>query len=169
MLEARAAQVDYGSQNEKDVDQMLLAFMQRLAGDAAAAKLTAEQVRNTLEPRYRDKPDDPFSATSLSRAYALTGEKDLALQVAERLVTLWPRAKDPVNGPSWEENLALVQMLVGENKIAISTLSQLLQAPYESFIYRRTGITPVLLRIDPLWDPLRSDPEFQKLCQEMQP
>jgi TolB-like protein/Tfp pilus assembly protein PilF len=169
MLEARAAQVDYGSQNEKNLDQVLLAFMQRLAGDVAGAKLTADQVRHTLEPHYRDKPDDPFSATSLSRAYALIGEKDLALQVAEGLVMLWPRAKDPVNGPSWEENLAVVQTLVSQNTGAISTLTQLLQTPYESFTYRRTGITPALLRLDPIWDPLRGDPAFQKLCEETQP
>ena len=25
------------------------------------------------------------------------------------------------------------------------------------------------LRLDPLWDPLRSDPAFQKLCEEKQP
>ena len=27
-------------------------------------------------------------------------------------------------------------------------------------------ITPALLRLDPLWDPLRADPAFQKLCEE---
>jgi tetratricopeptide (TPR) repeat protein len=168
LLEARAAQYDYASENEKGSDQVLLAFTQRLAGDAAGAKLTAEQARNTLEPRHRDKPDDPFAATSLSRACALMGKKDLALKLAERLVMLKPRAKDSVNGPSWEENLALVQTIAGENEGAISTLSQLLQTPYESFTYCQTGITPALLRLDPIWDPLRGDPAFQKLCQKKQ-
>ena len=35
-----------------------LAYNQRLAGDTAGAKVTAEQARNTLEQRYRGKPDD---------------------------------------------------------------------------------------------------------------
>jgi hypothetical protein len=30
-------------------------------------------------------------------------------------------------------------------------------------------ITPALLRLDPIWDPLRADPAFQKLCEEKQP
>jgi len=168
LLEARLAQSDYASPNDRSGGQVLLAFTQLLAGDTAGATLTAEQARNTLEPRYRDRPDEPFCATFLSRAYALMGEKDLALQVAERLVMLWPAAKDHVNGPSWEENLALVQMIVGDNKKAISTLGQLIKKPYESFIYRETGITPALLRLDPIWDPLRGDPAFQKLCEEKQ-
>jgi len=29
-----------------------------------------------------------------------------------------------------------------------------------------TPVTPALLRLDPLWDPLRADPAFQKLCEE---
>jgi hypothetical protein len=27
-------------------------------------------------------------------------------------------------------------------------------------------VTPAALRLDPIWDPLRSDPAFQKLCQD---
>ena len=31
------------------------------------------------------------------------------------------------------------------------------------------SLVPAYLRLDPLWDPLRSDPAFQKLCEEKQP
>jgi hypothetical protein len=44
----------------------------------------------------------------------------------------------------------------------------LLEMPYNSWVYGST-ITPALLRLDPLWDPLRSDPAFQKLCEDKQP
>jgi serine/threonine-protein kinase len=97
------------------------------------------------------------------------GEKDSALEVAERAIVFLPRAKDAVTGPTFEENLAVIQTLVGENSRAISTLTQLLQTPYDSWLYSPAPITPALLRLDPLWDPLRGDPAFQKLCAEKQP
>jgi hypothetical protein len=72
-------------------------------------------------------------------------------------------------GPTFEGNLALIQTIFGENSRAISTLTQLLQTPYKSLVWGQTSITPAFLRLDPLWDPLRADPAFQKLCEEKQP
>ena len=95
------------------------------------------------------------------------GEKDSALKLAERAIMLSPRAKDAASGPLVEERLARIQALFGENSRAISTLAQLLQTPYAANL--RVPITPALLRLDPIWDPLRSDPAFQKLCEEKQP
>jgi TolB-like protein/class 3 adenylate cyclase/predicted Zn-dependent protease len=162
LAQARLAQFRYADQLGKDDDQVTLALMQRLAGDTTAAKVTAEQPRNTLEPLFRDQPDKPYLAANLSQAYAVMGEKDLALKLAERAVMLLPSAKDAWGGPDCEENLAEIQAIFGENSRAIPTLSRLLQTP-------SSKITPALLRLDPIWDPLRSDPRFQKLCQGKQP
>jgi TolB-like protein/Tfp pilus assembly protein PilF len=163
LLQARLAQFHYATQYEKGRAQVSLAFAQRLAGDTAAAKVTAEQARNTLEPTLRDLPADVFVWATLSNAYALMGEKDLALKAAERAIRILPRGESAVRGPAFEENLALIQTMFGENSRAISTLTQLLQTPYIG------AITPALLRLDPIWDPLRGDPAFQKLCEEKQP
>jgi len=168
LLQARLAQVHFDSQVAKADDQVVLALTQRLAGDTAGAKVTAEKVRNTLEQLYKDQPDDAFIALNLSQAYAAMGQKDLALKAAESAIMLLPRTKDAVSGPGLEENLALVQTMCGENSRAISTLTQLLQTPYRTSIYGLTPTTPALLRLDPFWDPLRSDPAFQKLCEETQ-
>jgi len=73
-----------------------------------------------------------------------------------------------LSGPAFEENLALVDMIVGENTRAIATLTRLLQTPYGGWLYSPAPITQALLRLDPIWDPLRTDPAFQKLCEEKQ-
>jgi TolB-like protein/Tfp pilus assembly protein PilF len=169
LLQARLAQFHYDSQFVKGSDQVALAFTQRLAGDTAGAKVTAEQARNTFERLYRDQPDNVYLATGLSQAYATMGEKDSALKEAEHAMMLLHRAKDAVSGPGLEENLAFIQTIFGENSRAISTLTQLLRTPYQSALYDPAPITPALLRLDPIWDPLRADPAFQKLCEEKEP
>ena len=69
------AQFHFDDESDKGSYQTWLAFTQRLAGDAAGAKVTAEQARNTLEPLNRDQPDNPGVVESLSCAYAAMGEK----------------------------------------------------------------------------------------------
>jgi RNA polymerase sigma factor (sigma-70 family) len=168
LYEARLAQHDFKSEVLKGFNQVKLAIAHRLAGDTARAKATAEQGRNTLEPLYRNQPDSVYIAAVLSQPYAVLGEKDLALKVAERAIMLLPRTKDAVAGPTFEENLAFIETIVGENSQAILTLTQLLQTPYKGSNYVSTPVTPALLGLDPLWDPLRADPAFQKLCEEKQ-
>jgi TolB-like protein/Tfp pilus assembly protein PilF len=168
LLQAREAQFHFASEIEKGINQELLAWYQRFAGDTAGANVTAEQARNTLEPLYKDQQDNAGFAANLSQVYGILGNKELALKEAERAVMLLPTAKDRVTGPAFEENLALIQTIFGEKNHAISTLTRLLQMRYGSWLYNGP-VTPALLRLDPLWDPLRSDPAFQKLCQEKQP
>ena len=147
---------------------------QWMAGDTAGAKVTAKKARNGLEQSSREERKDGYLAgliRGLSQAYALMGEKDSALKLAERAIMLYsPGGTETVwYAPAFKENLALIQAMVGENSRAISTLTHLLQTPYLGNFYGPTPVTPALLRLDPFWDPLRGDPAFQKLCEEKQP
>jgi TolB-like protein/Tfp pilus assembly protein PilF len=169
LVQARQAQLHLVSGIEKGSKQVGLALAQRVAGDTAQAKAFAEQARNTLEPLRKEQPDNAFVAAALAVAYAMLDEKDSALNEAQSAMTLLPSSKDRLAGPAFEENLALVEMIIGENSRAISNLTRLLQTPYGGWLYSPAPITPALLRLDPLWDPLRSDPAFQKLCEEKQP
>jgi serine/threonine-protein kinase len=168
LLQARQAHFHFASEFDKGVNQFWLAWTQRLNGDTAGAKATAEQARNTLEPLCNDQPQNGLFLGELSLANAVLGEKEAALKEAERAIMLLPSIKDQVRGPACEEILAFVETMVGENSRAISTLTRLLQTPYSSWLYIG-AVTASLLRLDPLWDPLRSDPAFQKLCDEKQP
>ena len=168
LLQARQAHFQFASQIDRGTNQVILAFAQRLAGDTAAAKATAEQARNTLQPLCRDQPDNSFFAQQLALANAALGEKEMALSEAERATTLLPTASDVLSGPTREEVLALIQTMFGDSARPTSTLTRLLQTPYISWLYGPMPATPAVLRLDPIWDPLRADPVFQKLCEEKQ-
>ena len=103
----------------------------------------------------------------LSVADALLGEKSSALKGSERAI-VYSRTNSGVE-PAEQENLALVQTILGEKARAISTLSQILQTPHIGGLYYPIPITAAHLRLDPIWDPLRADPAFQKICEEKQP
>jgi tetratricopeptide (TPR) repeat protein len=167
LLQASRAQVPSVFEKEKSVYLLHLAFAQRFVGDTAGAKVTAEQARNTLEPLCKEQPDNPDLEVQLALADAVLGERDSALREAERANMLSPRPEDHVVGPPYEEYLAVIQTVFGENSRAISTLTRLLKTSYGNLYH--APVTPALLRLDPLWDPLRADPAFQKLCEEKQP
>jgi serine/threonine-protein kinase len=167
---AQLAQVDLNSDVGKAtraVRQLYLAMLQLAAGDSTGAKVTAEQARDTLEEVRESLANHPALWVALAHANALIGEKDSARSAAEHAFMLLRTDKDAIyrdaiDRVSLEEPLALVEMMLGENGHAISILAELLQTPYYE------PITPALLRLDPIWDPLRSDPAFQKLCEEKQ-
>jgi len=168
-VQPRQTQLQFASPMDKGIKQGGLALIQRVTGDPAQARASAEQARNTLGPLSKEQPDNAFIAAALAVAYAVLDEKDSALKEADHAITLVPSNKDRLSGPGFEENLALVETIVGDNSRAISILTQLLQTPYGGWLYSPAPITPALLRLDPLWDPLRADPAFQRLCEEKQP
>jgi serine/threonine-protein kinase len=70
--------------------------------------------------------------------------------------------KDAVDGPVSIEVFARVAARFGERDRAIAALERLLSIPYSGAM--GVPLTPALLRLDPMFDPLRADPRFQKLA-----
>jgi TolB-like protein/Tfp pilus assembly protein PilF len=167
LLKARVTQYHFGSELEKGAFTKELAFTQHVAGDSAGAKVTAEQARQTLEPICKNQPDNEFAATCLSQTYAILGNKNSALKEAERAIALKPGAGRGASDPDLSEHLALIRTIIGEKSGAISILARLFEVPYSDWgtLYG-VPITPALLRLDPAWDPLRTDPAFRKLYEE---
>ena len=165
LLRTEAPQYFSGSEIEKGFVARDLALAQRAAGDITGSKAIAEQAREKMEAVCKDQPDSDSASICLSDLYALAGDKSSALREAERAVALASTMKVVSHRPGNEENLALVQMILGENNEAVSTFARLLDTPYDGGLYF-TPVTPALLRLDPLWDPLRGDPAFRKLYEE---
>jgi hypothetical protein len=80
-----------------------------------------------------------------------------------------PIEKDALTGPIPIEIFARVAAQVGESDRAIAGLQKLLSIPYAGLVSLGSPLTPALLRLDPMFDPLRKDPRFQKLVASPAP
>lgn len=132
-----------------------IADAQRLQGNAAAATATYRQMLTIT--REASTPADEFAfAGFAAAAHAGLGDQAAALREAQRAVTL--NQGDTREGPIAVQQLAMVHAHFGDADAAIALLTDSLEVPY--------GTTVALLRLQPVWDPIRNDPRFQKLSGE---
>ncbi len=144
-----------------------LGWAQEVAGDHAAAQESWKQARSELEPFLRQQPENWVLIGDLALTNMGLGDKTAAFAFVEKAIAVNPIEKDPMDGPGSIEILARVTARMGEPDRAISALQKLLSTPYESPLNAaNVPLTSALLRLDPMFDPLRSDPRFQKLISE---
>jgi len=143
-----------------------LGWAQEVAGDHAAAQESWRQARSELESFLQEQPENFLLTGDLALVNMGLGDKAAALALAERAIALNPIEKDADYGPIPIEILARVAARMGEPDRAITALQKLLSIPYTGPLAPNNPLTPALLRLDPMFDPLRKDPRFQKLCEE---
>jgi len=145
-----------------------LGWAQEVAGDHAAAQESWRQARSELERFLKEQPENDALIGDLALTNMGLGDKAAALTLAERAIATVPIEKDAIFGPYTIEILARVAARIGDPDRAIATLQNLLTIPSAGAL-SAAPLTPALLRLDPMFDPLRNDPRFQKLCEEKQP
>src|SRR5262249_52817664 len=134
---------------------MLLGYCQKFAGHDDEARATLMRAAAAMKPT----PDSAVVVDArqlpcyLAWVYAGLGEKEKALEQARHAISDYD--SDALVKPFAEASLAIVQAQTGDIDSAIAALPHLLEMS--------NGVTIGNLQIDPLWDPLRKDPRFQKL------
>ena len=146
-----------------------LGWAQEVAGDHAAAQETWRQARSELEPFLKDQPENYPLIGDLALTNAGLGDKAAALALSERAIAANPIEKDASTAAIPIEILARVAAKTGEPDRAIAALQKLFSIPYTGALAKRVPLTPALLRLDPMFDPLRNDPRFQKLAASPAP
>src|SRR5262245_2243858 len=147
-----------------DDEKLLLGLSQQRAGDVAAARASYQRAAHDIERELEKLAPTSYHAATvharLGVAYAGLGETASAIAEGQKAMALQPASKDSFEGPKREAAMAGIYALLGDADHAIPILERLLQIP--------GWVTPALLRLDPELDQIRSDPRFQKLCEEKQ-
>ncbi|MGI8820351.1 MAG: tetratricopeptide repeat protein [Chthoniobacterales bacterium] len=134
-----------------------LGLVEAFAGESETAKTDLTSARAAWLQRRAEGDDGEAVSRDLILIAALLRDKtafDSERELARKLI-----AGDAMDGPWVERAIAAAQAQLGEPDAAIASVQHLLQIQGES------SLTPAYLRLDPLWDPLRSDPRFEKLAK----
>src|SRR4029077_1788534 len=140
-----------------------LGWAQDVAGDHTAAQDSWRQARSELEPFLKEQPENFGLTGDLALTSMGLGDKAAAFKLIERAMAVISIEKDAVWGPIPIEILARVSARMGEPDRAMAALKKLLSIPYDGALAQNVPLTSALLRLDPMFDPLRNDPRFQKL------
>ena len=126
--------------------------------DKEKARAAFESARSVAEQSLRESPDDAARHGMFGQILAGLGQKEAAIAEGRRAVELLPESQDAFDGPNATLLLAQIYARTGENDQALQLLDHSLNTP--------NGITVPILKLDPVWDPLRNDPRFQALIDK---
>jgi TolB-like protein/Tfp pilus assembly protein PilF/predicted Ser/Thr protein kinase len=129
-----------------------------LYGESATAHAYFDSARTDGERRLKSWPEDPMILIGLAMAHAGLRQKDKAYACAQRAADILPLSRDAVSGGDILFNQATIEALFGDADAAVDKLEVLLRIP--------STVTPKVLEVNPLFEPIRNHPRFQRLLRE---
>jgi serine/threonine-protein kinase len=164
-LKEMLSRPDSAPGNDKGELRFLLGWAQDIAGDHAGARESWTQAKNELESSLKEQPESYPLIGELALTDAFLGQNTLAMTLADRGLSANPIEKDAMTGPWPLEVFARVTAITGDHDRSIAALKKLLSIPYEGPLATHLPLTPALLKLDPMFDPLRNDPRFKALTE----
>jgi serine/threonine-protein kinase len=126
-------------------------------GDVAQSRVCFDSARVSLESAIKKNPEDYRLYLSLGITFAGLGRTQDAIRAAQRAAELMSPSVDAVDGAYPLVALAQVHTLLGDHESALNQIASLLAMAAPKLL------TAPLLKLDPIYDPLRGDPRFQAL------
>jgi TolB-like protein/Tfp pilus assembly protein PilF len=146
-----------------------LGWAQEVAGDDAAAQQTWAEARRELESLLIEQPENASLVGDLALVAIGVGDETGALSLAERGMAARSPQTSAADVSQGIEIVARVAARMGQPDRAIAALEKILSIPGNGALATGMALTPALLRLDPMFDPLRNDPRFQKLVASPAP
>ena len=133
----------------------------RLHGDGEHARPAFTAARAEVERIVQQQRDNAPAICVLGVIDAALGNKKAAVREAKRAAELLPVTKDSIDGARALKYLALTYAWTGKKDAALDELAKAARLPG----YLSYGE----LKLDPVWDPIRNDPRFQKVLALLAP
>jgi TolB-like protein/tRNA A-37 threonylcarbamoyl transferase component Bud32 len=136
----------------------------RLEGDETSARAALTRARAEQEEEIRNPDDVWWLLPRLALIDAILSKKEQALSEGQRAIEMLPILKDSIasNAEGYVKRyFAMACAWAGERELAFEHLEVAARIP--------GGPTYGDLRLNPLWDPLRGNPRFEKIVASLAP